>query len=141
MKRAIGLCGLLILGLTQLSIAADDAECAGLRASARTWMEANGLGRDAREDVLLVISELFSNAVNAVKAVSGTDAIEVHLHAASAGGLEVTVTNTGSAFDLDRVPAPTIDRRGGRGLAIAQAIGSVQVRHTEGRTTVAVAIA
>ena len=101
-------------------------------------MQENGVGRDQSEDVLLVLSELFSNAVNAT---SGGDAIDVRLSGAPADGLEVTVTNTGLAFDLARVPAPTLDRRGGRGLAIAQAIGSVDVRHRQGRTTVIVAIA
>lgn len=101
-------------------------------------MQENGVSRDQSEDVLLVLSELFSNAVNAA---SGGDAIDVRLSGARADDLEVTVTNTGLAFDLDRVPAPTLDRRGGRGLAIAQAIGSVHVRHRQGRTTVEVAIA
>ena len=100
-------------------------------------MEANGVGGGKLEDVLLVLSELFSNAV---KATSGTHSIDVQLNGTAADGVEVNVTNTGLAFDLDRVPAPTLDRRGGRGLAIAQAIGSVHVRHSEGRTTVVVAI-
>ena len=101
-------------------------------------MQANSIGRDQSEDVLLVLSELFSNAVNAT---SGSDPIDVQLSGTPPGGLEVTVTNTGRAFDIDRIPSPTLDRRGGRGLAIAQAIGSVDVRHRQGRTTVVVGIA
>ena len=92
---------------------------------------------DTIEDVLLVLSELFSNAVTA----SRTGAVvDVHLTSRADGEIQVSVMNTGLAFDLERVPAPTLDRRGGRGLAIAQAIGSLHVRHRDGRTMVAVDI-
>ena len=122
----------------ELSIQADNANGPMVRAAARDWLRASGVARDALEDVLLVLSELFSNAVNASR---GDDDVLVHLAASADREIRVAVTNTGLAFDLDRVPAPTLDRRGGRGLAIARAIGSVDVRHRSGRTTVAVDIA
>ena len=121
-----------------LSIEADNAKGTSLRASAREWMRAAEVRADTIEDGLLVLSELFSNAVTASR--SG-DVVEVRLTSGVHGQIQVSVTNTGLAFDPERVPAPTLDRRGGRGLAIAQAIGSLHVRHRDGRTMVAVDIA
>lgn len=121
----------------QLSIDAEHANGPTLRASARQWLRDARVGRDVLEDVLLVVSELFSNAVNASRADSS---VEIGLAPRSGAAILVTVTNVGLAFDLERVPAPTLDRRGGRGLAIAQAIGALDVRHRDGRTTVSVEI-
>ena len=121
-----------------LSIEADNAKGTSLRASAREWMRAAEVRADTIEDGLLVLSELFSNAVTASRA---GDVVEVRLTSGVHGQIQVSVTNTGLAFDPERVPAPTLDRRGGRGLAIAQAIGSLHVRHRDGRTMVAVDIA
>ena len=120
-----------------LSIEADNAKGTSLRTSAREWMQAAEVRADTIEDGLLVLSELFSNAVTASRA---GDVVEVRLTSGVHGQIQVSVTNTGLAFDLERVPAPTLDRRGGRGLAIAQAIGSLNVRHRDGRTMVAVDI-
>ena len=121
----------------QLSIEADNAHGPHVRASARDWLRANSVARDIADDALLVLSELFSNAVNATR---GSGLIDVRMSSPAAGELRLAVTNSGLAFDLARVPAPTLDRRGGRGLAIAQAIGVVHVRHRSGRTTVSVDI-
>ena len=121
----------------QLSIKANNANGTALRASARGWMRTQKVRADTIEDGLLVLSELFSNAVTASRAGA---VVDVHLTSGADGEIQVSVTNTGLAFDLERVPAPTLDRRGGRGLAIAQAIGSLHVRHRDGRTMVAVDI-
>lgn len=120
-----------------LSIDADNANGPSVRASVRKWLRANGVSGDVLEDVLLVVSELFSNAVNASR--SGA-MVDVGLTSPTHRAIRVSVTNVGFAFDLERVPPPTLDRRGGRGLAIARAIGSLDARHRDGRTTVSVEI-
>ena len=122
----------------QLSIDAQHANGPSVRAAARQWLRDARVGRDIHEDVLLVLSELFSNAVNASRASAP---VEISLEPRPDAAIVVSVTNVGLAFDLERVPAPTLDRRGGRGLAIARAIGALDVRHRSGRTTVSVEIA
>jgi anti-sigma regulatory factor (Ser/Thr protein kinase) len=84
--------------------------------------------------VLLVVSELFSNAVDATDDMS-----EVSVRIKSERKvLSIAVSNHGRAFELINVPAPLENQKRGRGLALAQQLGTVSVENADKQTTVKV---
>ena len=115
----------------------DHAQAGPLRAAVREWLAQHLVAPDLLGDVLLAVTELFANAVDSLVAQTP---VEVRLRVRD-GLLFIEVTNVGPGFDPAAVPRPSVDRLRGRGLAIAQAIGDLTVRHSGGRTTVAVAVA
>ena len=119
-------------GHLTISIAPDYGAGSRVRKSARTWLEAQNVTPEDRDDILLVLSELFSNAV---RASDGFSDVDVSLSRAS-GSVVVEVVNSGQAFELDTVRAPTPEREGGRGLAIAAALGTLQVHRRDRHTVV-----
>ena len=119
-------------GHLTISIAADYGAGSRVRRSARTWLDAQDVTPEDRDDILLVLSELFANAV---RASDGFSEVDVSLSRGS-GSVVVEVVNSGQAFELDTVRLPTPDRAGGRGLAIAAALGTLQVHRRDRHTVV-----
>lgn len=115
-----------------VTFAPDVAHAPALRALLRTWCKNNSISGDDAGDALLVGTELFTNAVNA-GSVGSPVVVSVHL---DTDAMILFVSNRGQTFDLASLPAPSIDRPGGRGLMITQAIGTVSVSHRKGTTTV-----
>ena len=105
-----------------------------MRSAIRDWFSGSSSHEACVDDVILVATELFANAVRA--SAKRAD-IEMHLRA-EADHVVIAITNSGAGFDLAAIPPPDPRTPGGRGLAIAQAVGDVSVIHGEGRTTVRV---
>jgi anti-sigma regulatory factor (Ser/Thr protein kinase) len=111
----------------------DHALARQLRAEIREWFRLEDLPDLLREDTLLVASELFSNAVGAAIPQSEIDVRITR----QVDGLSVTLRNMGPGFDGELTPPPTV-LPGGRGIAIARALGSLTVAQHLGYTTVSV---
>lgn len=75
-------------------------------------------------------SELFTNAVRATSDNSPVDVSVTRYD----GRIDLRVTNHGSGFDPDAIPVAAPDSHGGRGIAIARAVGELQV-YQQGQTT------
>ncbi|MFI1226154.1 MULTISPECIES: ATP-binding protein [unclassified Streptomyces] len=89
--------------------------------AARRWAAAQ-LPVDVRDSVVLVVSELVTNAVAADAAAGAADDIEVELVVDPAGHVALAVTD---ASDLPLPDAPVAvpaDEVGGRGLLLVDAI-------------------
>ena len=107
-----------------------------LRSEVREWCAAEELSAELCENTLLTVSELFSNAVRASLAEH-----DVLVRVAAAGdNLTIEVENTGSGFDLRSLQKPSSTQPGGRGVAIAQVFGVVNVDQQGSQTTVRVQI-
>ncbi len=119
-------------GHLTISIAADYGAGSRVRKSARTWLDTQSVTPEDRDDILLVVSELFSNAV---RASDGFSKVDVTLSRGT-GSVVVEVANSGKSFELDTVRAPTPDREGGRGLAIAATLGTLRVHRRDRHTVV-----
>lgn len=119
-----------------LSLPRDDRQAGYLREQIRIWSSVAGLSRQQLDDVLLVASELLSNAVRAADADSTIDVFV----AWSTSGVSIRVGNTGPDFDLESLPEPSRTRHGGRGIAIMRALGAVTVKHVTDQTVVTVAL-
>ena len=120
----------------ELFLSPDYDQSPMLRAKIREWCSTEGFSDLYSDDVVLVASELFSNAVRAtVGAASITAGVEHHR-----GGALVRMMNEGPGFDPDALPAPNPQRGGGRGIWMAKALGTVAVaqRHTKTIVTVVV---
>ena len=121
----------------ELHLPPDNEQSRVLRAKIREWGSAEGYPDPFVDDVLLVASELFSNAVRAtVGRASITAGIE-----RNSDGAVVTMTNEGPGFDPDVIPAPHPDRAGGRGIWLAKALGTLKVTQQRSKTTVTVIFA
>ena len=110
-------------------------ECAAsIRRDIARDMRQAGFATDDVEDVLLVASELFSNAVrHAAPLPSGELCVHWDLHA---DGLTVSVTDGGSARE-PRMQAPGPHDLAGRGLAIVTKMTDFWgVRRDDGTVTV-----
>jgi anti-sigma regulatory factor (Ser/Thr protein kinase) len=118
-----------------LSLPCDDTQARYLRDQIRLWNDDVHLAEPQLEDVLLVASELLSNAV---RAAPHETMIDVRV-AYSSSGVSVQTTNTGSGFDLDAPPASR-QQHGGRGIAIMRALGTVTVEQVSDQTVVTVAL-
>lgn len=119
-------------GHLTISIAADYAKGHQLRSSARAWLDTQNVSSEDRDDILLVLSELFSNAV---RASDGSSEVDVTLSRGSSS-VVVEVANSGQGFELDQVRAPSAEREGGRGLAIAAVLGTLRVHRRDRHTVV-----
>jgi anti-sigma regulatory factor (Ser/Thr protein kinase) len=107
-----------------------------LRLEVRDWCTAESLSTNLCEDTLLTVSELFSNAARA-----SVDEHEVLIRvAATRDNLTIEVENTGPGFDLASLKMPSPTQHGGRGVAITQMFGSVNVEQQGHQTTVRVQI-
>lgn len=88
------------------------------------------------DDIVLVASELFSNAVRATigdkQIMAGVARLE--------DKAVVRVVNEGPGFDPDSLPAPNPDRPGGRGIWLAKALGTLGVTQRQTTTVVTVVV-
>ncbi|MFF2721406.1 ATP-binding protein [Streptomyces sp. NPDC058011] len=90
--------------------------------AARRWA-APLLPADVREPVVLVVSELVTNAVAADAAAGATEDIEVELVVDSAGRYVALAVTDASNEPLPRIPAAAPDDQdGGRGLILLDAL-------------------
>ncbi len=121
----------------ELHLPPDNEQSRVLRAKIREWGSAEGYPDPFVDDVLLVASELFSNAV---RATVGRATITAGIERKSDGAV-VTMTNEGPGFDPDVIPAPNPDRAGGRGIWLAKALGALKVTQQRSTTTVTVIFA
>lgn len=119
-----------------LTFPLDDGQARLLRGEIREWCAGQGISQPLCEDVSLLASELFSNAV---RASTGASSIDVRV-ALGPGALTVAVRNFGAGFDLASLPGPGPTRSGGRGIAIARLLGSVTVDQAGELTTVSVVL-
>ncbi len=119
-----------------VTFAADITLASDLRALLRTWCANHTISDDEAGDALLVSTELFTNAVNAANPGSSV-VVSVGLRS---DAMILSMSNMGQPFELASLPAPSIDRPGGRGLMITQAVGTVSVSHRMGTTTVSAAL-
>lgn len=120
-----------------VTVAPDLAESGGLRRQLRAWCSSRGVTAELTEDLALVTSELFTNAA---KATVGGAMLAVDIRQLSTGGVRVAVANRGEAFQHGKSSAPPWDTIGGRGLAIADALGDLTVRSSGGTTVVEVVL-
>lgn len=120
-------------GHLTISISADYAKGHQLRSSARAWLDTQNVSAEDRDDIVLVLSELFSNAV---RASDGSSEVDVTLSRSSSSVVVVEVANSGQGFELDQVRAPSAEREGGRGLAIAAVLGTLRVHRRDRHTVV-----
>ena len=123
------------------SVPAEQGHGRTLRADVREWLLSLGSDAGRIDDVLLVLSELFSNAVRATVGQANVSVtVTVTPQAGSLDEVTVAVANVGKAFELSSLKPPAPDREGGRGLAIASSLGSVRVLRNSKRTVVECAL-
>ncbi len=120
----------------ELHLAPDNDQSRVLRDRLRAWCSDEGYSEPLADDLLLVASELFSNAV---RATVGEASITAGIERRASGTL-VRMVNEGPGFDLANVLAPTADRAGGRGVSIAKALGTIEVAQRRTTTTVTVLV-
>ena len=118
----------------ELHLPPDHDQSGVLRAKIREWASAEGYPEPYVDDVVLIASELFSNAVRAT--VSGAP-ITAGIERRSDGAI-VRMINEGPGFDPDVIPAPHPDRAGGRGIWLAKALGTLGVTQNRSKTIVTV---
>lgn len=115
------------------SIQPDPAQLSVLRRAARRALEESGVERDAAQDVVLIISELVSNAITAADPSSW---IGVALRRSGAA-ITVTVDNDGVPLPAGMPELPAPDAPQGRGLAIVSSLAErVSTDHRDGRSRV-----
>ena len=107
-----------------------------LRAKIREWGSAEGYPAPYVDDVVLVASELFSNAV---RATVGGATIMAGVERRT-DGATVRMTNEGPGFDPDALSAPHSDDTGGRGIWLAKALGTLGVTQRKTKTIVTVIV-
>ena len=120
----------------ELHLSPDHDQSRVLRAKIREWGSAEGYPEPYVDDVVLVASELFSNAVRAtVGGAPITAGVERRTD-----GATVRMTNEGPGFDPDGLPAPHPDHAGGRGIWLAKALGTLGVTQRKTKTIVTVVV-
>jgi anti-sigma regulatory factor (Ser/Thr protein kinase) len=76
-----------------------------------------------REDLLLVSSELLTNAVEASR-----DGVDINVDIAlDVTSLCLVVSNYGSGLEVESLPPPTTTQRRGRGIALSKSLGRLAV--------------
>ena len=120
----------------ELQLPPDHGQGRVVRQRTRDWCSAEGFSDPYVDDVVLVASELFSNAVHAT---TGDASITVGLNRHHDGAL-VRITNEGPGFDPETLSAPHIDRGGGRGIWLAKALGTLGVSQDQAKTVVSVVV-
>ena len=120
----------------QLQLPPDHDQSRVLREKIREWCSAQGYPDPYVDDVVLVASELFSNAV---QATIGDASITVGLTRRHDGAL-VRIINEGPGFDPGSLSAPRTDRAGGRGIWLAKSLGTLGVTQHQSTTIVSVVV-
>lgn len=120
----------------ELQLSPDHDQSRVLRAKTREWCSSEGYPDLYADDVVLVVSELFSNAV---QATVGDASISVGLVRRPDGAL-VRIINEGEGFDPGSLSAPHADRAGGRGIWLAKALGTLSVTQRHTKTIVSVVV-
>jgi anti-sigma regulatory factor (Ser/Thr protein kinase) len=120
----------------ELKLIPENDQSRVLRARLREWCSDEGLPEPQVDDLVLVASELFSNAV---RATVGEAPITAGFERQADGTL-VRMVNEGSGFDPAQVAPPAPDRVGGRGISIAKALGTLAVAQRRTTTTVTVLV-
>jgi len=120
----------------ELACTADPAEVGKLRAAAGQWLHRHGVGQQDCMDIVLVVSEL---ATNAVQASNAGAPITLRMQIVD-GSVTVTVRDHGSGFEIngiDHMADPDAPR--GRGLPIVAAMtDALDATHRDGITEVRV---
>jgi serine/threonine-protein kinase RsbW len=118
----------LVLGLPP-----DLAAIGAARRRVGAFLELSALETEDAESVLLVTSELCTNAV---RATSGEAEVVVGCRLGG-GAVEVEVINPGNSFRHPTGAMPPPEAESGRGLAIVETLtDQLQVRNRAGRTSV-----
>ena len=120
----------------ELHLSPEHDQSRVLRAKIREWCAGEGYPDLYVDDVVLVASELFSNAV---AATVGGASIIVGLARHPDGAL-VRMVNEGAGFDPASLPAPQPARAGGRGIWLANALGTLGVTQRRTKTIVTVVV-
>ena len=120
----------------ELQLPPDHDQSRVLRARIREWCSAEGYPDPYVDDVVIVASELFSNAV---QATIGDASITVGLARRQEGAL-VRIVNEGPGFDPESVSAPRTDLAGGRGIWLAKSLGTLGVTQHQSKTIVSVVV-
>lgn len=118
-----------------LGVPADLESVGAVRQRVGAFLELSALASDDADSVLLVTSELCTNAV---KAADREPASEVVVGCRLGGGaVEVEVTNPGEGFEGREPVMPPPEAESGRGLAIVDMLtDGLSVVSRGGRTTV-----
>ena len=119
-----------------LTLSADHGHGAALRANVRLWLAEQSVSTETTQDVVLAISELFSNAV---RATEGEHTVRVGLHL-NDDELLLAVSNTGDGFNPDLLQPAEPQQCNGRGIAIVRSLGDLWVHQVRDRTVVCVAM-
>jgi serine/threonine-protein kinase RsbW len=120
----------LVLGLP------PEERCVGAaRRRVSAFLALSDLATDDAESLVLVTSELCTNAVHAAEP---EDDSEVVLGCRIVEGeVEVEVTNRGDGFEVDEPKMPPPEATSGRGLSLVTMLtDGLDIRHGDGRTTV-----
>lgn len=104
-----------------VQLPAAPAAARAARAWARAAPVASSLTERERDDVVLVICELVTNAVRHVGSAPGEESVSLALGVA-APRLRVEVCDTGPGFSIAAIDPPQADAPDGRGLFIVDAL-------------------
>lgn len=122
----------------ELRIAAAAAEVAGVRRAVQRFLADNDVVKAARDDIVLMVSELTTNAVNAVNASARAgEPIDVRVTVDSRGTVIEIEDRGGDVFAHAPTHLPDVSANRGRGLPIVHHLAeSVEVEQIEGTTRV-----
>lgn len=108
-----------------------------MRHEARDWLAGLDIDQDARERVLIAVSEAVENAVEHAYPGDADGTVELTLWC-EADSVNVRVTDNGRWADAAAPATPGSHATRGRGFVLMQrSVDSVAVRHTSRGTTVA----
>jgi len=112
-------------------------EAARMRHEARTWLAGLELDQDARERVLIAVSEAVENAIEHAYPSDAEGTVELTLWC-EADSVNVRVTDHGTWSGGSEPVADGSHAARGRGFVLMQrSVDSVAIRHTRSGTTVA----
>lgn len=119
----------------QVTFAADPRHTAPLRRVAGAYLSAHGVEEHSVSELLVVLTELVTNAVTASGGPGSVVAFSMCFR--GPGMIEIDVSDDGPGFELGVPLAPSPEQQGGRGLVIAKALtDSLSVSRRNGRTHV-----
>ncbi len=112
-------------------------EAARMRHEARDWLAGLELDQDARERVLMAVSEAVENAVEHAYPGEAEGTVELTLWCEK-DSVNVRVTDNGTWSENSAPAAQGSHASRGRGIVLMQrSVDSVAIRHTQAGTTVA----